>query len=399
MTEGAIAFTPDGKECYWTVHPSGFEIIVMSKIEKSKWTKPEVAPFSGKYLDGFPSIHPDGSKLFFHSFRPTGNKSKFPAKLNIWFVEREGSNWSEPKLVGSPVNGQGNSACPSVTKKGILYFSKIMETGAELIVRSRFVDGKYLKPEPLPDNVNTTNSNFHACIAPDESYLIIPRARRDDLINTDWNYYVTFRDENDNLGDFKNLGYLINNARTSITPSVSADGKYFFFQAKSPEVYFDSLDRRLNFDEFQKHVISFPVNNGRDIYWVETGYIDMVKKLEFTSISSALLKKMENENIKAAINLYWELKEKNIAFCDFSESMLNRLGYRLLEEKKYKEAIEIFKLNIEVHPKSSNVYDSLGEAYMEDDQVALALENYEKSLELNPKNTNALEMLKKIDKK
>jgi len=201
------------------------------------------------------------------------------------------------------------------------------------------------------------------------------------------------------LGDFKNLGYLINNARTSITPSVSADGKYFFFQAKSPEVYFDSLDRRLNFDEFQKNEISFPVNNGRDIYWVETGYIDMVKKLEFTSISSALLKKMENENIKAAINLYWELKEKNIAFCDFSESMLNRLGYRLLEEKKYKEAIEIFKLNIEVHPKSSNVYDSLGEAYMEDDQVALALENYEKSLELNPKNTNALEMLKKIDKK
>jgi len=38
----------------------------------------------------------------------------------------------------------------------------------------------------------------------------------------------------------------------------------------------------------------------------------------------------------------------------------------LLEVDKIKEAIEIFKLNVEEYPESGNVYDSLGEAYMID---------------------------------
>ncbi len=76
--------------------------------------------------------------------------------------------------------------------------------------------------------------------------------------------------------------------------------------------------------------------------------------------------------------------------------MLDRLGYDLLKSKKVQEAIEIFKLNVEMFPNSSNVYDSLGEAYMVNGDKELAIKNYEKSLELNPKNTNAVDMLKKL---
>ena len=42
---------------------------------------------------------------------------------------------------------------------------------------------------------------------------------------------------------------------------------------------------------------------------------------------------------------------------------LNGLGYNFLNEKKYKEAIEIFKLNTELHPTDPNLFDSLAEGY------------------------------------
>ena len=64
-----------------------------------------------------------------------------------------------------------------------------------------------------------------------------------------------------------------------------------------------------------------------------------------------------------------------------------------------KQAIEIFKLNVEQFPKSSNVYDSLGEGYMKAGDKKNAIKNYEKSLKLNPDNTNAKQMLEQLNSK
>ena len=83
-------------------------------------------------------------------------------------------------------------------------------------------------------------------------------------------------------------------------------------------------------------------------------------------------------------------------FSSVIEYDLNNVGYRLLNENKFKDAIDIFKKNVKLYPKSSNVYDSLGEAYMKNGDKELAVENYKKSLELDPKNKNAKEMLMKL---
>ncbi|MDZ7341124.1 MAG: tetratricopeptide repeat protein [candidate division KSB1 bacterium] len=64
--------------------------------------------------------------------------------------------------------------------------------------------------------------------------------------------------------------------------------------------------------------------------------------------------------------------------------------------EKITEAIDVFKLNVNLFPESSNVYDSLGEAYMKHGDTELAIENYEKSLQLNPENNGAVEILKKL---
>ena len=77
---------------------------------------------------------------------------------------------------------------------------------------------------------------------------------------------------------------------------------------------------------------------------------------------------------------------------------MNTLGYQLLRSGKPKEAIEIFKLNVEAYPQAFNTYDSLAEAYMTINERELAIQNYEKSLELNPNNKNAAEILKRLEK-
>jgi tetratricopeptide (TPR) repeat protein len=77
---------------------------------------------------------------------------------------------------------------------------------------------------------------------------------------------------------------------------------------------------------------------------------------------------------------------------------LNNLGYSLLRGGKPKDAIEIFKLNVEAYPKGSNTYDSLAEAYMAVNERELAIQNYKKSIELNPSNTNAIEIVKRLEK-
>jgi tetratricopeptide (TPR) repeat protein len=69
----------------------------------------------------------------------------------------------------------------------------------------------------------------------------------------------------------------------------------------------------------------------------------------------------------------------------------------MLGRNRAADAIEVFRLNVEEHPRSWNVYDSLAEAYAENGQRELAIENYKKSIELNPQNTNGIDRLKRLE--
>ena len=115
------------------------------------------------------------------------------------------------------------------------------------------------------------------------------------------------------------------------------------------------------------------------------------------SIVGVLEKTIKEKGVEAGIAHYRDLKAKQSATYDFSEAELNTLGYRLMRLDKIKEAVEIFKLNVEVYPKEFNTYDSLAEAYLNLKQNDLAIANYKKSLELNPKNTNAVDVLKRLE--
>ena len=82
-----------------------------------------------------------------------------------------------------------------------------------------------------------------------------------------------------------------------------------------------------------------------------------------------------------------------------TENEMNGVGYRLLAKEKKEEALEIFKINAEDFPGSSNVHDSLGQGYLAVGDVDAAIRSYRKSLELDPMNENARNVLKQLKAK
>ncbi len=122
---------------------------------------------------------------------------------------------------------------------------------------------------------------------------------------------------------------------------------------------------------------------------------DLPKK----SVADAVLATITQKGITAGLAQYRDLREKHSDTYALSEGEMNVAGYTLLQNGSVKEAIEVFKLNVEAFPKSFNVYDSLGEAFMVNGDKELAIKNYQKSLELNPNNANAVKMLEKLQGK
>ncbi|MEE9432068.1 MAG: tetratricopeptide repeat protein [Melioribacteraceae bacterium] len=62
----------------------------------------------------------------------------------------------------------------------------------------------------------------------------------------------------------------------------------------------------------------------------------------------------------------------------------NVYGYRLISLKKYNEAIEAFKKQVELVPNKANSYDSLGDGYRKAGKLKLAMEQYKKALAIDP---------------
>jgi CubicO group peptidase (beta-lactamase class C family) len=115
------------------------------------------------------------------------------------------------------------------------------------------------------------------------------------------------------------------------------------------------------------------------------------------SIAETLYKTAIEKGVTSTVAEYRKLKAENSPTFDFSERELMTLGYQLVGIKRLKDAIEIFKLNVEMFPKSASAFDTLGETYLADDQKDLALANYKKVVELDPTNANALLIVNRLE--
>ena len=114
------------------------------------------------------------------------------------------------------------------------------------------------------------------------------------------------------------------------------------------------------------------------------------------SIGQTLAATIASQGIDAAVGQYHQLEAAQPAAYNFDQRELNSLGYELIRDRRFKEAIRVFALNVEAYPRSSNAYDSLGEAYMADGDKAQAIANYKIALSLDAANRSSAEALQKL---
>lgn len=106
----------------------------------------------------------------------------------------------------------------------------------------------------------------------------------------------------------------------------------------------------------------------------------------------------EAKEFDKALTAFKLIQEKDSLNPIIKQRTINRLGYNYIRNDDFDSAIEVFKINTILHPKSSNVFNSLGEAYFLKKDTLLAIENFKKSLSINPENRSSKRFLKKITK-
>ena len=136
------------------------------------------------------------------------------------------------------------------------------------------MEGSFQEPELLPEQVNCGSDRFNAFIAPDESYMIVPSGGMPDAFDAA-DYYIVFRDQDDNWSEPVNMGAVINqdNAR-GWSPYVSPDGKAFFFMATHTR---EIEEANWNYKNLKK-LYDSPENGNAGIYWVDAGFFRILKE-------------------------------------------------------------------------------------------------------------------------
>ncbi len=261
----SLSISNDGKEIWWSEwklphdldkYPQYIEFI---KFHNGRWTEPETAPFSGKYRDGGPALSRDGNRLYFYSRRPHHSTDGPMEDNDIWYVERTVEGWSAPKNAGPMVNTEHVDVLPCPVKSGNLYFTSNRRKypdpiGANDIYMAEFKNGKFSSAVNLGAPINTGTAREFGCyVDPDEKYIIFARDDRKfedgKRVSGGRGLMISFREKNGNWGEPLRLGEDFINTRF---PSVSPDGKYFFFT-------------------------KYTSGSNEDFYWLDASFIKKLK--------------------------------------------------------------------------------------------------------------------------
>jgi len=218
-----LSFSADGRQMFWSVVPPR---ILFSQLLDNGWSEPEPVPFS-RGNGQSPFLTKDGKRLYFQMTDPGGFGG-----LDIWYVEKTESGWSEPQNVGCPPNSAQLEGQTSLTVSGTIYFTASMSGVAweRGIYSCRLLDGAYLPPSALPESINSTYIDAYPYISPDERFLLFSSSRPT-MDESRLSLFVSFYAKgqwSNPVNVSKHLG-LDAPARYG---SISPDGRYLFFLYK-----------------------------------------------------------------------------------------------------------------------------------------------------------------------
>jgi Tol biopolymer transport system component len=223
--------------------------IMVSAYKDGQFTKPSRVMFGGNDYDaGDVHISADGQYLYF-SGKNINNRSDG----NIYRCQKTDSGWSAPEILPKAINSESQEAYPMTTASGNLYFGRLTNGSSYDIYVSKYVNGKYLEAERLPETINSTRLDLDAWVSPDESYMIF--VSKDDPNGfgvTDM--YISFQKDG-KWSKARSMGERYNSNGVDGSPCVSKDGQYLFFTSTR-----DSLDPRRFDGALDIYVAKFDVS-------------------------------------------------------------------------------------------------------------------------------------------
>lgn len=216
--EDSPAFAPDGRSVYFDRIRWPNAAILVSQRTATGWSSPEVAPFSGHWLDHDPAMAPDGAFLVFSSNRPdlpggtpldavmANGKVATGSGGHLWRVDRKHDGWSEPVRLPDVVNASSRTYAPSVVADGSVYFQAPGPDGDFRLYRSQYRNGSYQAPVAVRLGDEAAHK-LDPAVAPDESFIVFD-ANFADRDQPD-RLYIAFR-EGDHWGAPVDLGDDVN---------------------------------------------------------------------------------------------------------------------------------------------------------------------------------------------
>jgi Tfp pilus assembly protein PilF len=88
-------------------------------------------------------------------------------------------------------------------------------------------------------------------------------------------------------------------------------------------------------------------------------------------------------------------KTKKITFV---ENEISSFGYWLIAQDKIQKALNVFMLNTQLFPESSNTFHSLAEIHLRLNNIPQAINSYDKTLQLEPQNNYVKAQLARLKK-
>lgn len=235
---GRLAFSPDGKECFFTISDATFSTarLFMTRYANGAWTPQVEAPFTAGFdRSAEPFFTPDGNRLYFTA-RTKGSRT------DIWMVDRSPQGWSAPTRLPAPINSDANEWCFSRVPDGTMYFASERTGTSFQLYRARQKADQSFQVELIPAPVLSVGTyEADPCVAPDGRFLVFGSARAGTFGAMD--LHVSFPDGKGEWTKPVNLGADFNTAANEFGPTLSPDGKYLFFvrhDGQKGEIYWVS---------------------------------------------------------------------------------------------------------------------------------------------------------------
>ncbi len=245
--ELAPAMHPSGEEfCFTRMMPGSPSVLLLMQAHDGEWSAPKAFVHASVADDAAACYSPDGSRLYFLSKRPTSTGEDARAEFHLWFCERKGDTWAEPRELQFPLGSPSGEGRPTFSADGMMYYvAEYPELGGEGIYCCQLTDGVPGMPRRLPDEINACGKvAVEPCITADGNCLIFYSAGREDnqsqrMLKGD--LYYSHR-QSGAWTPALPLPFPINTSNEESMPAISADGSRLLFASdRTPGQSFPDL--------------------------------------------------------------------------------------------------------------------------------------------------------------